>query len=152
MHSDIQPTLNRATTLCNEKGVKLTDKRKKILSTLLSAKKPLSAYELIDLCRAEHNLAIAPISIYRMLAFLEEENLIHKLKSANKFIACSHIDCEHQHETPQFLICHQCGKVKEIGIKESVFEKLTNEVHQAGFLLENVQLEFECLCIECANR
>ena len=59
------------------------------------------------------------MSVYRILDFLIHEELVHKLETASLYIACAHIACDHQHETPQFLICDRCFTVKEIGIKST---------------------------------
>ena len=105
-------------------GVKLTPKRKSILALLLGSQTPLSAYELADQFKAECGQSIPPMSVYRMLDFLTENNLAHKLTSENKFISCAHSTCSHEHEVPQFLICEKCHQVREIGIKKDVFNAL----------------------------
>ena len=46
------------------------------------------------------------------------------LNLANKYVACSHITCEHEHEVPQFLICGQCQRVEEISISKGTISKL----------------------------
>ena len=90
-----------------------------------------------------------PMSVYRILEFLEAELLVHKLSSANKYVACSHIACDHAHEVPQFLICGKCQKVKEIAISKTVIDELDKQVVNAGYRLMNSQLELQCLCEHC---
>lgn len=142
--------LNHAEETCRANGVRLTDKRKRVLAGLLRSGKALSAYDLIEYWRGEFDESIPPMSVYRILEFLERENLVHKLQLANKYVACSHISCDHAHEVPQFLICEECGKVKEIGIKKSLIHTLESNVKQAGYLLKTPQLELRCLCQDCA--
>jgi len=89
------------------------------------------------------------MSIYRILEFLEDEHLVHKLSLANKYVACAHISCSHAHAVPQFLICRQCSKVKEIGIKPAMIDELRASVNEAGFKLISPQLEMNCLCEGC---
>lgn len=148
--SKISTDLNHAEKHCKASGVRLTDKRKHVLTGLLKSQKALSAYELADFCRSEFNEAIPPMSVYRILDFLENENLVHKLHLANKYVACSHISCDHTHEVPQFLICDECSNVKEIGIKKTLINTLKRNVEQAGYLLKSPQLELHCLCQDCA--
>ncbi len=143
--------LKHAERHCQEVGARLTDKRKRILTALLKSKKAMSAYELAEYCRSEFNETFPVMSIYRILEFLESENLVHKLQLANKYIACSHISCEHAHEVPQFLICGDCGQVKEIGLKNSVIDSLKVSVQNAGFVLQKSQLELQCLCQDCSS-
>lgn len=149
---NISQILSHAEASCRERGTKLTEKRKRILTGLLQSQKALSAYDLIEYLREEYDDAPPPTSVYRILDFLAEENLVHKLKLANKYVACSHIACSHSHEVPQFLICDDCGSVTEIGIKKSLINTLKNNVEQAGYILKSPQLELHCLCQECAER
>ena len=91
------------------------------------------------------------MSVYRILAFLQDEQLAHKLKLANKFVACTHIACDHAHGVPQFLICGQCQRVKEIAIKKSTINTLRQSVEEAGFHLISPQLEMDSLCERCMS-
>ncbi|WP_075187067.1 transcriptional repressor [Teredinibacter haidensis] len=148
---NIKKILSTAEQTCNDSGTRFTDKRKHVLSCLLESQKPLSAYDLVDDMRERYDESLPPMSIYRILEFLESENLVHKLSSTNKFIACSHIACEHSHQVPQFLICDRCGIVKEIGIHKDVATSLQNSVTAAGFFLQSPQLELHCLCSSCST-
>lgn len=149
---DIQKELNHAERSCSDKGVRLTAKRKLVLSGLLKSTMPLSAYELADFCREEFSESLPAMSVYRILSFLEGENLVHKLHLTNKYIACSHISCSHSHEVPQFLICSACGATKEIGISKKLVESLKQNVEEAGFELSSPQLEMHSLCKSCASK
>ena len=149
--SSTKTILKHAEQHCKSHGVRLTDKRKQILTGLVKSEKALSAYELVDFCKTEFGENIPAMSVYRILDFLQDEDLVHKLNSANKYVACAHIACDHTHEVPQFLICNECGSVKEIGIKKSLINTLTRSVEQAGYLLKSPQLELNCLCQSCAN-
>ena len=147
--SRVQAILNHAENNCKAHGVKLTNKRKQVLSCLLKSNKALSAYEIADYCKAEFGETIPAMSVYRILEFLQDEHLVHKLNLANKYVACSHITCDHDHAVPQFLICGQCQRVKEISISKSTIKKLQNNVEDAGFHLVSPQLEMNCLCENC---
>lgn len=149
--SNISQIIDRAQANCQANGSKLTEKRKRVLHALLLSSKALSAYDLIEQLRQEYGESPPPTSIYRILDFLVQENLVHKLNLANKYIACSHISCDHKHEVPQFLICDECGTVKEVGIKKTMINSLKNSVEKAGYFLKSPQLELPCLCQDCAN-
>ncbi|MFK8050523.1 MAG: Fur family transcriptional regulator, partial [Halioglobus sp.] len=128
---------------------RLTDKRKQILSGLLLSDSALSAYELADYCKSEFGHAIPAMSVYRILDFLQSQHLVHKLNLANKYVACAHITCDHDHGVPQFLICGNCQKVSEIAVAKSTIKALERSVDTAGFRLVSPQLEMDCLCEEC---
>jgi len=145
----ISKVLIKAEAACHETGAKLTTKRKNVLSTLLRSEIPLSAYEIAEQYRQEFDEAIPPMSVYRMLDFMIEENLAHKLNSSNKYIACSHLACDHQHETPEFLICDNCHKVREIAIRTETIQALRDSVESADFYLSSPQLELHGICGAC---
>jgi Fur family zinc uptake transcriptional regulator len=89
------------------------------------------------------------MSVYRILDFLQNQQLVHKLDLVNKYVACTHIDCRHEHAASQFLICKKCQRVIEVDISESVIHTLMQEVHDAEFELDNPQLEINGLCNKC---
>lgn len=122
-----------------------------MLEGLLTSRKALSAYELSDFCREKMGHDILPMSVYRILGFLEENQLVHRLNTSNKYIACAHIACEHSHELPQFLICKACFRVEEVRIPQPVWETVANSTQTAGFRLASTQLEIECYCEECED-
>ena len=142
-------TLNNADALCRESGARLTEKRKRALTVLLDAPSPMSAYELKDEYENRYKESLTAMSAYRMLNFLVDEMLAHKLHSVNKYTACEHINCSHAHELPQFLICDICQSVSEAGIKRDTLKKLKADVSETGFTLNNQQLELHGICQRC---
>ncbi|OUR94992.1 transcriptional repressor [Gammaproteobacteria bacterium 42_54_T18] len=145
----IDSIIQHAEQHCQAHGTRLTVKRKKVLAGLIQSSKALSAYELIDFCKEQCGESIPAMSVYRILSFLEDENLVHKLNLANKYVACAHISCDHTHGVQQFLICRKCSKVKEISIKPTTMGELEETVKDAGFKLIRPQLEMNCLCKDC---
>lgn len=147
--ASVKKIIEHAQIQCQERGTRLTDKRKAVLTGLLSSRQALSAYELIDICRDKLDEKLPPMSMYRILGFLEEEQLVHKLKLANRYVACTHIACNHQHEVPQFLICIECYRVEETAISKSMLDSLKGNVKKVGFELVSPQLEINCVCGDC---
>lgn len=142
--------MGRAVDICDRSGSRLTEKRKKILELLLVSNTPLSAYEVANSYNQHTSSSMPPMSAYRILNFLESEHLAHKLSSTNKYIACSHITCDHNHEVLQFLICRQCQQVKEVVIDKKIIDALQKQVSNVGYQLRSSQLELDCLCEDCA--
>jgi len=149
--SNMQTVINHAEISCKSHGAKLTNKRKQVLSGLLQSDKARSAYELVDYCREEFGETLPAMSVYRILDFLQDESLVHKLKLANKYIACSHITCDHSHGIVQFLICDNCQSVKEITVDKTSINNLRDTIENAGFHLLSPQLEINCLCHNCKD-
>ena len=141
--------LQHAERHCKAHGTRLTVKRKHVLAGLIQSGTALSAYELIAEVKKKYNQDLAAMSVYRILAFLESEKLVHKLKLANKYVACEHISCDHAHGIPQFLICRECNKVKEISIKPATIAELETTIDEAGFKLISPQFEMDCICDDC---
>lgn len=144
--------INHAEQKCINKGSRLTAKRKQVLSALIQSQKALSAYDLIDLCEQMFGNKIPAMSIYRILEFLENENLVHKLNLANKYVACSHITCEHRHETSQLILCSVCDQVEEIPLNNSITNQLQANVTNAGFQLIKSHFEMNCICHSCLSK
>lgn len=100
----------QAEEICAARGQRLTPIRRQVLEALLGSHKPLGAYEIIDVLAAAGGRP-APITIYRALDFLMDNNLVHRLESRNAFIACIH-----NHDAGAlmvFLICENCRAVGE---------------------------------------
>ena len=131
--------------------MRLTEKRKQVLTGLLKSNTPMSAYELVEYCRDEHGHSLPPMSVYRILDFLESQSLVHKLSTASKFIACAHITSDHKHGLSQFLVCGLCHRVKEVNVSKSTINALKRSVDEAGFKLAGQQIEISCVCQDCLD-
>jgi Fur family zinc uptake transcriptional regulator len=147
-----EDVITHAENSCKQNGGRLTKKRKLILQLLLDNKIPASAYELADLYQQTTGEKIPAMSVYRMLDFLIEFKLVHKLSSTNKFMACSHITCDHAHSTPQFLICDDCDTVSEIDIDKKLINALQTSIQSKQFQLTSPQLELHGICESCQNK
>ncbi len=148
--NEVDEIISQAEQHCKAHGARLTVMRKQVLSGLIQSNKALSAYELIDFCKMTFGNTIPVMTVYRVLDFLEQEYLAHKLNLTKKYVACAHISGEHTHGATQFLICVDCNKVIEIRINHSAIRELEKNVENAGFQLVMPQLEMNCICNDCA--
>lgn len=148
---ELNRVIDKAQDICSRSGGRMTEKRRGILELLLISDRPLSAYEITDAYNAATEKSMPAMSVYRILDFLEAEDLVHKLSSTNKYVACSHISCEHKHEISQFLICGNCQTAKEIAISERIIDELDKVLDKAGYALTNPKLELQCLCNACST-
>lgn len=146
---NLNSVIEHAEQQCQQHGSRLTVKRKQVLTGLLKSDRALSAYELADFCKNERGESLPVMSVYRILKFLEGAQLVHRLKLANRYVACVHISCSHQHAVSQFLICVQCQRVKEVNLGRSTLTTIRRKVSEVGFKLVNPQLEVDCLCDSC---
>ena len=109
-----QSVMTAAEQKCLQQGIRFTKRRKQVLSVLIKADVALSAYEIAERCNADSDSNMPAMSVYRILDFLQNQNLIHRLEIANKYVSCSHVTCSHEHGQSQFLICGGCRHVEEI--------------------------------------
>ncbi|GAA0814834.1 transcriptional repressor [Colwellia sp. D2M02] len=146
-----QLRLTQAEDKCRQLGVQLTSKRKLVLTLLLQAGKAVSAYELIDLFKRNFQQSLPPMSVYRILEFLEQSQLIHRLHIANKYVACRHIKSTPEQTISQLLFCHQCQRVDEIELNQSHLAALDSNIKETGYQLLSSHIELNCICNSCSE-
>jgi Fur family zinc uptake transcriptional regulator len=129
---------------CSDRGLRLTELRRRVLELIARERKPVKAYDLLDRLRAERTGA-APPTVYRALDFLCEHGFIHKLESVNAFTACHHPRTRH---TVPFLICDVCAGATEL-CDDRVSVLLDEQAREAGFLPEAQTLEVHGVCARC---
>ena len=147
--TELKEAVKSAELKCHQRGKKLTRRRREVLTMLLQANRAVSAYELVSLCNDDSDEPMPPMSVYRILEFLQAEQFVHKLETANKYIACKHIACEHEHKKPQFLICNDCHKVQELDTASEALSSVEAAASMLNFKLLSPQLEVSGSCGLC---
>ncbi len=142
----LETALNRAAALCAERGVRLTLLRRRVLELILGGHKPLGAYDILDVLKAERRGA-APPTVYRALDFLLAQGLVHRIESMNSFVGCPDPDTPHG---GQFLICRSCGLAAEIN-DSGVINAIKKSAARAGFVVGRPIIEIEGLCPHCRD-
>jgi Fur family zinc uptake transcriptional regulator len=138
---DARRALARAEALCQERGVRLTELRRRVLEILWNSSVPLGAYAILDVLRDDGRPG-APPTVYRALDFLLEQGLIHRLASLNGFTGCRQPNSRHG---GQFLICRDCGQVNELS-NPTIEQLLGAEAAARDFevLTQNVEVLGRC--------
>ena len=150
--SKLDSLLRAAEVSCSENGARLTQRRRQVLSALMQSSSPLSAYEVLDLCNRSTASAMPAMSVYRILDFLEQQLLVHRLSTSNKYVSCAHITCDHKHfQTTHFLLCEGCSSVEEVDATEEASEALEQMAKTVGFKLTTQQFELPGICTTCQN-
>ena len=150
--SKLDSLLRAAEVSCAENGARLTQRRRQVLSVLIQSSSPLSAYEVLDLCNRSTTSAMPAMSVYRILDFLEQQLLVHRLSTSNKYVSCAHITCDHKHfQTTHFLLCEGCSSVEEVDATEEASEALEQMAKTVGFKLTAQQFELSGICTSCQN-
>ena len=129
---------------CEQRGLRLTPLRLRVLELVAAINKPIKAYELLDQLKDERAGA-APPTVYRALDFLLENGFIHKLESINSFVSCHHPSQAHQ---VPFLICDICAAAVEV-CDEGVARMLADQAMAHGFKPRAQILEMHGTCAAC---
>ena len=138
---------------CNERGLRLTAIRARVLGLVAQAGRPIKAYDLLEQIRLDNSRegesagAAAPPTVYRALDFLLANGFIHKLESINAFVACHHPNSA-QHSVP-FLICDRCHSATELE-DAGIVASLDAAARALGFAPQAQTLEVHGLCAKCA--
>ena len=139
---------------CQQRGLRLTPVRERVLRLIAHGGRPVKAYDLLEQIRAGNSGAAgqagaaAPPTVYRALDFLLANGFIHKLESVNAFVACHHPSTA-QHSVP-FLICNRCHSAVELEDAQ-VVAALDERARALGFVPQAQTLEVHGLCAKCAG-
>jgi Fur family transcriptional regulator, zinc uptake regulator len=138
----------RAEAHCARTGTRMTPIRRAVLAQLVGDHRPLGAYDLVERVSKSEGRQLAPISVYRALDFLVENEMAHRLTSRNAFIACAH----HHHAATSvvFLICETCGGVDEI-MTAGVASALDEAAAKIGFAPQRRMIEISGHCGHCKH-
>jgi Fur family zinc uptake transcriptional regulator len=130
----------------------LNDNDRSVLGALGDSSRPLSAYDILD--RARSDALKAPVQVYRALEKLEGRGLVHRIEALNAFVACSEHDeacreAEHRHprHRPGFVICRDCGTVREF--EDERVSEIAEEAAGTDFAIDLVSLEVYGHCAAC---
>ena len=85
----IDSAIHRAENVCLKHSMHFTPLRRNILELIWQSHIPLKINDISKQLE-QNNQAVKPISVYRVLDFLLEYGMIHKLVSQNSFLGCSH--------------------------------------------------------------
>jgi len=143
-HADcVTGALLSAENVCAEKGVKLTDLRRRVLELVWESHRPVGAYNILEALMKEQRAA--PPTVYRALNFLQEQGLVHRLASINAYVGCVNPQTSH---TGQFLICGTCQESTEI-LNDKVTNVLRESAENAGFDVQQQTIEIIGTCNRC---
>jgi len=138
--------LDAAADICRERGVRLTQIRRRVLELVWSGHRPLGAYEILDALKSERRGA-APPTVYRALEFLLTQGLVHRIESRNAYVGCREPETPH---AGQFLICGSCGLTAELNDKR-IDRAIQEGAAAAGFAMAHGTIEVEGLCPHCRD-
>lgn len=155
--STTKNALAKIENFCLESNIKLTRLRKEVLTIFIDQSSPISAYELLDLINKAQvtektttedkaNKHYNIMSIYRVLDFLQQSALIHKLHTSNRYSLC----CHPEQKMCQLFICTMCGQKTEL--HHEAFDITLKELAQkSSFQITAHTIEITGLCRSCLS-
>lgn len=141
----VSQALETAEALCEQRALRLTTLRKRVLELVWSSHKPLGAYDILSVLSDTDGRRAAPPTVYRALDFLLEHGLVHRIASLNAFVGCNHPGQVHQ---GQFLICRNCHTAVELQ-RSNIDTAVLASAASVGFSVEGQTVEISGLCAVC---
>ena len=142
-----QSALEQAEKICAERGSRLTDQRKLVLSLIWESHRPSKAYDLLEMMQ-QHDPSAKPPTVYRALDFLMEQGLIHRIDSLNAFTGCNHPNA---HRDCYFLICKACGTADEC-CSPTLTDAIVSAANLSNFSPGQTTLEIAGTCGLCTSK
>ena len=139
----IEEAITTANRICEERGLRFTGLRRRVLELIWENHGSAKAYDLLENLGGDYSAK--PPTVYRTLGFLQENGLVHKINSLNAYVGCSH---PLKHKDCFFLICSACNEVEEC-CGSSVAEALRSMASEQNFRPDHTTLEIEGRCVDC---
>ena len=114
-----------------------------VFNIIKKSSKNLTAYEILD--KLQKFKKTQPMTVYRALDSLIEEERIHKSNQTKTFMLCNHTHSK-DHNTA-LAICKKCGDTEEL--KSELFEAIFKKNPIKKYNLSKFQLEVSTTCRRC---
>lgn len=138
--------LDKAYQHCISHGYRFTSPRERVLKILMDERRPLGAYDILQLLSNEVDKP-SPPTVYRAIHFWHQEGFIHCIDSLKSYVACS---SGHHIGQIQFLICNHCGFIKELDSLMD-FTPVAESAKAIQFSITNCTLEIKGICKNCSS-
>lgn len=141
------PTTEDLKRICRDRGLRLTEQRLEAFRALRQVGKPVSAYDLLPRLEKRLGKRLAPLTVYRALDFLVDNELAHKLASNHSYTLC---DRPHTHHESVHLVCTECGAGEELTLGP-IAKALDKAASERRFLPKRHIVELEGQCRDCST-
>lgn len=126
-----------------EKGFRRSLAREEILSVLVSASKPVSVFEVLEILSRKRRI-FNKTTLYREMDFLKKEGYVKEVFFRND-TALYELIGEHHHH----LVCTSCGDVRDVHLEESLEHEERKLERREHFTIFDHSLEFFGKCKKC---
>ena len=136
-----------AVSICEERGVQMTELRRRVLELLWESGGPTSAYQLIEAVKLGDSRPVGPPTVYRALGFLMSHGLVSRIESLNAYVPCAHPERAHD---CLFFICGGCRTSFELE-DPRIGGLLDEDAAGLGFVATRRTVEVEGRCARCVE-
>ena len=136
-----------AVSICEGRGVKMTELRRRVLELLWASGRPTGAYELIEAVKLRDSRPVGPPTVYRALEFLMAQGLVSRIESLNAYVPCAHPERDHD---CLFFICGCCRASVELE-DPRIGGLLAEDAAVLGFVATRRTVEVQGTCAQCAE-
>ena len=136
-----------AVSICEGRGVQMTEQRRRILELLWASGRPTGAYELIEAVKLRDSRPVGPPTVYRALEFLMAQGLVSRIESLNAYVPCAHPERDHD---CLFFICGGCRASVELE-DPRIGGLLAEDAAVLGFVATRRMVEVQGTCARCAE-
>ena len=136
-----------AVSICEGRGARMTELRRRILELLWASGQPTGAYELIEAVKLRDSRPVGPPTVYRALEFLMAQGLVARIESLNAYVPCVHPERDHD---CLFFICSGCRASVEHE-DSRIGGLLAEDAAVLGFVAARRTVEVEGMCARCAQ-
>lgn len=140
----VSRALAAAERICDERKLRLTPLRRRVLELVWNRHAPVGAYDILALLKKGEG-ALEPPTVYRALKFLQDAGLVHRIDSLNAFIGC---EAPQEGHAAQFLVCRTCNRVTELD-DPAISQLLVEKARTLGFVTDAQDVEIKGLCAAC---
>ena len=133
--------------LCADRHITLTPLRKEILTILYNKKMPIRAYDILSILKKSYP-ATEPPSVYRVLNFFIEKNLIHRIDSQNSYVYCASWMSGNSHIKQFYCFVRNATKLLNISIAIFMPFYLVFQIKKK-IQIEDSLIELKGVCATC---
>jgi len=140
----LPPKLPEAENMVRETGERLTRPRVEVLAVLLAAERALSHHEVES--RINASLGIDRVTVYRVLDWLSEKGLAHKIAVEDRLWRYNAVEHAHSQSHAHFQ-CERCGMVICLDEQDDALRVRVPR----GFISREIALTVKGFCATCMH-
>jgi len=125
-------------------GHRITSSRRAVVDALCSARRPLSAHQVLDRAKVYHP-SLGLVTVYRTLNLLAELDLVRRVHEDDGCHGYLMSSPGHHHA----VICQSCGCATEFSGGDDLSHLLARVRRETGFRVEAHLLQLTGLCSDC---